>query len=187
MGQVRELPVYKNGEVICHALVDEQDYEFLSRHQWHVAENRGKPYVALTMGRRFVFLHRLVYGWIDNIQHIDHINGNVLDNRRENLRAVSIRENLRNRGKTKVSQNPYKGITLSTKKHGKWCASIGATPLRVGLGTWNTAEEAAMAYDHAARLLHGDHAWLNFPDTEASPKIAHYVEAAIERARARQK
>ena len=85
---------------------------------------------------------------------MDHENGNGLDNRRENLRLATHSQNQRNRRRTR--DKVYKGTRRNGKK---WVAHIV-------LGTFASEEEAARAYDHAATLLYGEFARLNFPPTE---------------------
>jgi AP2 domain-containing protein len=79
----------------------------------------------------------------------DHVTGNGLDNRRENLRQATKAENGRNRRVRIDQKTPYAGIT-QRKRDGRWCARIRVAWRRIWLGCFDTAEEAAMAYDDAA-------------------------------------
>ena len=87
----------------------------------------------------------------------DHINRNGLDNRRANLRFVTPQENSWN-SKPKSSQ-PYKGVSA---RDGRWIARIGYNGA-IYLGRFDSAEEAARAYDAKACELRGEYAYLNFP------------------------
>jgi hypothetical protein len=88
---------------------------------------------------------------------VDHVNGDTLDNRRENLRVATHAENSQN--KRKISKG-FKGVY---ERRGHWIASIAACGTRVRLGSFATPEEAAMAYDDGARKWHGPFARVNFP------------------------
>jgi AP2 domain len=101
-------------------------------------------------------------------ERTDHRNRNGLDNQRKNLRPATKAENARNLpAMRKVATSRYKGVSLHTL-NGRWRARIKTDTGRVSLGVYATEEEAARAYDAAARVYHGEFAYLNFPDEKAS-------------------
>lgn len=86
---------------------------------------------------------------------IDHIDGNSLNNRIENLRAATQSQNLCNRGKPKSNTSGYKGVYFDKTKN-KWRAEIQKHGEVHRLGYFNAAEEAGAAYNTAAKELHGE-------------------------------
>ncbi|MBB20243.1 MAG: hypothetical protein CMP20_12390 [Rickettsiales bacterium] len=124
---------------------------------------RHKGYIRVKFDGVRVGVHRiiykLVYGEIPADMMIDHINGICDDNRLENLRLVTNQQNQLNRHCDKG--RGYKGVY---RKGNRWKAEITITEGRKYLGLFKTPEQAAIAYDAAARRWHGDHARLNFPN-----------------------
>ena len=98
----------------------------------------------------------------------DHVDGDGLDNRRENLRAVTPAENAANCHKWLDGHSRYKGVTLH-KKSGRFTAACSSKGRQHWLGYFDDGGEAARAYDDAAAHLHGEHARLNFPDRTPRP------------------
>ena len=103
--------------------------------------------------------HRLAYlymtgGWPP--EFIDHINGNGLDNRWENLRAATRSQNLANRQKPTKSKSGFKGVQQISPH--SWQASIRKDNKSYYLGLFTSPEEAHEAYKAAARELHGEFA-----------------------------
>ena len=90
---------------------------------------------------------------------IDHINRNKLDNRFENLRVITARENSYNRTKSISSNNKYKGVI---KRGNKFVASITKDGNRKEISGFDTEEDAARMYDMMAEELFGEFAGLNF-------------------------
>jgi hypothetical protein len=106
-------------------------------------------------------VHRIIYellkGPIPESLFIDHVNGRKDDNRIENLRLATHAENLRNRGATKNSKTGVKGVSWR-KDTQKYQAKIKVNGVKKHLGYYNTLEEAAAAYNTAAKKLHGEFA-----------------------------
>lgn len=138
------------------ALVDAEDYPVVSRFSWFAKKAPRTFYAARTartVRRKNRFMHCHLLGFTG----IDHINGNGLDNRRQNLRKATSSQNNANRQPNKGRQ--YKG----THKVSPNCfeARITKQGKPYYLGTFKTEKEAARAYNEAAKSLFGDFARLN--------------------------
>lgn len=146
-------------------LVDDWDYEILKNYQWH--ESFG--YARMRKKRSYVgektqqiLAHRLIL-WCPKKMETDHINGNRLDNRKENLRIVTRSQNSQNKGKRKKEySSKFKGVSL-IKESSKWYAGIRINKKSLNIGHYNNEVDAARAYDEKAKELFGEYAWLNFP------------------------
>lgn len=130
-----------------YALVDISD-AYLSQHYWH---KHHTGYAQALVKGKLVRLHRLIMTpGADEV--VDHINHDILDNRRKNLRTCSVTENRRNSNKSKANTTGYKGVSIFK---GKYVAMIGHMGKKIFLGRYKTAQEAALAYDTMAMKLHG--------------------------------
>ncbi len=94
--------------------------------------------------------------------HIDHIDGDKLNNKFSNLRACTPAENQRNRGRFKSNKSGFKGVSWM-KRPAKWQAQICVDRKVKHLGLFENKVDAARAYDIAAIELHGAFAKTNFP------------------------
>ena len=146
-------------------LLDDCDRHFVDEYSLELCKGRRGyrgVYARAFKTRERKVLARLIMD-APNECVVDHINGNPLDNRRANLRLCTQAENNLNRGATKGS---FKGVWID-KRYGSWIAQIGHNGKRRHLGSFATPEDAARAYDTAARELHGNFAHLNFPSVAA--------------------
>lgn len=135
---------------LLNALVDADMFEYLSQWNWHSHGQEIQLYAArVEMPVRILYLmHREVITVPDGMV-CDHINGNTLDNRRCNLRAVTQMQNVWNSQRDRDSQQPYKGV-FRRKDTDKWRACITINKVRFRLGQYDTAEEAKAVYDAKA-------------------------------------
>ena len=140
-------------------IVDEYDYDWLNQWKWHCDK---KDYVIAYDGggrknARYIRMHRVITNVSNNLQ-VDHINGDTLDNRRCNLRICTNQQNHRNKSKN-FGNSLYKGVAWH-KKAKKWEAYIKYNK-KNHLGLFLTQEEAALAYNIAAKKYFGEFAKLN--------------------------
>ncbi len=107
-------------------------------------------------------LHRViaesVFGEIPKGLWVDHIDGDVLNNRRGNLRIVTPQQSGANQ-KSRGGASSYRGVARG--RGDKWFAQLSSGGVRWNLGTFDTEAEAAAAYDEKAKEVHGEFARLN--------------------------
>lgn len=147
------------------ALVDEIDWErSVGVGVWHALESglthyaRRIEYRAGTANRS-VLLHNFITGW----SMVDHRNGDGLDNRRSNLRPATHSQNMANKRRYRNNTSGFKGVTRNTGTGRPWRASLKHDGRRFHLGYFDSAAEAARAYDAAAIETFGEFARPNFP------------------------
>ena len=136
------------------ALIDADDVDRVSGNKWVASESGTRFYVVRGCGKTRQYLHRLIAG-AQKGQCVDHINGNTLDNRKQNLRICTKQENSWNQ---KKRNNLYKGVT---KHKDKFSTRLMINGKNLYFGLHKTPEEAAKAYDKAAIKHFGSFARLN--------------------------
>jgi hypothetical protein len=134
-------------------LVDNSDFEYLSKFKWHAHERHGHWYALRTgIKGKVIRMHRVIIKANQN-KMVDHINGDGLDNRRKNLRIATQSENARNAIKRNIGSSKYKGVGWH-KASNKWCAKISFNKKDIWLGLFHSENKAAQAYNQAARKFH---------------------------------
>lgn len=143
------------------AVIDDEDYDFINQWKWHAFKSlNGKFYACRNSpfdpeGRRtHIFMHRVLADTPDGFD-TDHINGNPLDNRRNNLRVANRAQNMWNRAPNKKGSSPHKGVHWH-KQHKKWCVSIQVNKRRMHLGLFDSEIEAAEVYASKAATEFGE-------------------------------
>lgn len=154
------------------AVVDACDFELLNQFCWHARWHEGSQtfYAARwTSENHNLYMHQVICGRIE----IDHADGDGLNNRRSNLRPCTRGQNNSNRKILSNSKSGYKGIYFMPVRTQKpWMAKISVCGKRIYLGVFASAEEAARAYDVAAKEKFGEFANLNFPlATDSKPIV----------------
>lgn len=140
------------------AVVSSKDYPRLSQKKWHALVFPRGTYAGSMHNGSAIYMHRFITDCPKGMV-VDHINGNTLDNRRENLRVCTNAQNLTNTRK-KTSNTKYKGVHRQ-KGRTNYMAVIGHGGKCIYLGTFETEELAAQAYNDKAIELHGEYASLN--------------------------
>lgn len=138
------------------ARVDDADLAaVLAGGPWNAHKNKRAFYARHRIDvHRSVFMHTFLTGW----PLVDHINGDGLDNRRANLRPATASQNCGNRPQLNDNNTSgFKGVTRH--RSSRWIARCAG----VHVGVFDTAEDAALAYDAAAIARWGEFARPNFP------------------------
>lgn len=134
------------------ALVDPEIAGLIVRHDWYV--HRG--YAWTQIGGARIAMHRLIMGRHDG-EEIDHKDGNRLNNRIDNLRPCTKRQNQQNRSAV-CGRSKFKGVR---RDRGCWRAEIKVDGRKMHIGVYPTDRLAAQAYDEAAREHFGEFAKTN--------------------------
>lgn len=152
----------KNG---TEFIIDKDDFDKVDQYTWHTntPPSSKTTYIMANITKRIkIKLHRFILNITDPKIQVDHINGNGLDNRKENLRLVTNAQNNRNKSKyvTANGTSKYKGVFFC-KQRNKWVAQICLNYKKIHIGRFKTEIEAAKAYNEKALTLFGQYAKLN--------------------------
>jgi hypothetical protein len=159
-------------------LISEKDYSLISHYHWRydktlkhvvtdISKGHGKS-KATKMGNLLMQPPKGMY--------VLHLNGDNLDNRRENLRIVNKAEMEASRPPYKTNTSGFKGVSYH-KLSRKWRAKIRFKNKNIYLGEFNDIISAAKAYNYAAMKYHGEYAYLN--DIESiDPKYLYELRYA---------
>jgi len=150
-----------------YAKISPQDAELILRYKWKVTHTRkasdrlyyaqAEKYVGPK--RTVIKMHRLIMDAKPG-QHVAHINGDGLDNRRENLRFSDPQKNIANSKKRKIMSSRFKGVCWHRAAQ-KWMAAITKDRKQIYLGLFEDEIAAAQAYDVKAKEIFGEYASLN--------------------------
>ena len=143
------------------AVVDDVDYDRVAAVRWYPTRT---GYAWGRVGGRMTLLHRDLLGAGAGVM-VDHVNGDRLDCRRENLRVATPGENKANSRKRSDAGLPYKGIERT--RSGRYRAVLTVGGRRHRSPTYGHVAEAASAYDEMSRQHFGAFARLNFVPVRA--------------------
>jgi HNH endonuclease len=129
------------------ALVDDEDFAWLSRWKWYAAKHIHTYYAERRNGEGKMRMHvAILKDQLGDTGVVDHRDGDGLNNQRNNLRVTTHRGNMQNR---KCHRG---GKLVGTQLHNKrWRSRIVLNGKRIIVGTFNTEQEA---YDAYIEFLH---------------------------------
>lgn len=172
---MKEIILSKFGKNKCNhvALVDDEDYEYLNQWSWNAHKAPHTYYVHRHLRNnekingkdKIICMHRVIMntplGFV-----CDHIDHDGLNNQKSNLRNCLHKDNVRNKKPTGESSK-YLGVVvwkscIKNKLYNHITAQICVDRKHMYLGSFKTEEDAARAYDVAAKLFFGEFANLNF-------------------------
>lgn len=171
LGELTVMDIYdKNSEVIARTVFDTEDLDKVKDIKWAL-NSAGYVYSSTTYfnGTKGVLMHSLILGTSDIIDHINH---NILNNRKSNLRVATSSQNGMNRctqGYTETRNNRFYSAISIDRKH-------------IKLGTYDTKEEAIFARWYAEKVLYKE---FRYPREEPAIsdkrklEIINYVNSSI--------
>ena len=140
------------------ALVDNEDFEWLSQHRWHLMSSGYAARAIPLRGKlKFILMHRLIMATKRGFE-VDHKDMNKLNNQKLNLRNVTPAQNKTLRPKLKSNTSGFQGVVFAQNK---WRAQISVNEKCLFLGQYQAKIEAALAYNEAAKNYFGEFAHLN--------------------------
>jgi ribosomal protein L15E len=151
---MKELPLSRG----LVAIVDDEDYQYLSQWKWSLLVVRNKHKYAYRPdwpSLKLHMLHRVIMGVADKKLVVDHKDHNGLNCRRENLRIATRQQNQFNLHREHPSSSKFKGVAWN-KKAQKWIANIRVDGKSHYLGSFSDEREAADAYRKYALAYHGE-------------------------------
>lgn len=146
--QLHQLFEYKDGELY-----------WKKRNQNKAGSLRNDGRKHITINYKIYKLHRIIFLWHHGYlpKEIDHIDGNPLNNRIENLREATRYQNLMNKKKTKQNTSGCKNVSWN-KSAKKWLVSMQVNGKRKYLGIYDDLELADLVATEARDKFHGNFA-----------------------------
>lgn len=141
------------------AQVSEQDYDFLIKHKWYKSSSGYAVRHNKEKSPALIYMHRQVLN-LKKGEWTDHIDRDRLNNTRDNLRKCTPSENNRNRSPLVGKTSKFKGVYYN-KERKCFCACIRHNDVQKHIGVFLNEADAAIAYNNAAKLYFGEHAYIN--------------------------
>jgi hypothetical protein len=169
-----------------YAIVDEEDFEYLSQWKWYVSKTgyAHRNTKRSGGGQKTIRMHRQIVG-AEPGEVVDHINHDILDNRRSNLRKCTNRQNQYNSRVRPSNKLGIKGIHIfSNREYPVWSrfhVQIQVNRNKIHLGYFRTIREAVDIYNDASRIYFGEFACITELSKEKEQELNGLLESIIQR------
>jgi len=154
------------------AIVDDRDYDWLNQFKWRAYKDYKMFYAMRSCSKgppTIEAMHRKVLGLIyRDGKQVDHIDGDGLNNQRNNLRICNHAQNQQNQRIQVGGTSRYKGVSWG-KRNKRWIVEIRKNGATSYVGSFKDEVKAAKAYDKRAKELYREFARLNFPKEVKRP------------------
>jgi hypothetical protein len=141
---------------------DVEDSDIISVFPWRIGKSKRGRYLYYSVWHKLGVIRYLYHRMVIDIKDgyvVDHINGDTLDNRKENLRVCTIAQNAWNRKHYDNNTTGYKGVSVKNGKHGiRYQSHIRYCGHLIHIGTYSTAELASAAYVEYSKRIYGEFA-----------------------------
>lgn len=160
------------------AIVDDDVYDLMNQYSWYYSSGYAIRDIYNKGATKKILMHREIYkikcGDISDNIDIDHKDRNRLNNCVNNLRIATKQQNSFNRGvQSNNASSRYKGVKLN-KKNGNWIARITIDGKEIRIGTFTSEIACANAYNHRAKELFGEFAYINEVEHMSKEEIKKY-------------
>jgi hypothetical protein len=136
---------------------DLEDYDLIKDYCWY---KDGNGYIkSRVKNKNISALHRMIMN-SPNDKFIDHINHNIVDNRKKNLRIVTSSQNQCNKKIGRNNKSGHKGVNWS-KRYNRWIAKIKINNTLIWLGSFSNIEDAIKIREEAEERYHGEYRYKN--------------------------
>lgn len=155
----------KHGEFDVY--ISKESFDLCKKYNWNInrykrTKNQLNVYYYI-VNDKVGLLHRYLMGVAQRNQIVDHINGNTLDNRIENLQVLTHRQNLTKQKINITNKSGRPGVIFNKHlKSPKWVAYIYINNKYKHLGYFNTFEEAATCRENAENMYYGKYKSIDF-------------------------
>lgn len=152
-----EIIINNNEYGTLKVLIDLDDIEECKKYKWYIQKVNDGDYfrVCTCPNGKTIKLHRFIMKVTDENYEIDHIDGNTLNNRKNNLRICLHIDNMKNQKLNKNNTSGYKGVWLD-KNRNVWVAEIHVNNKKIILGYDTDKEKVIKLRQEAEEMYFGE-------------------------------
>lgn len=142
-------------------ILDDDDFMSIIGRSWHFCGGYARTTVMDKESQSFrtkaIYLHRFLMGLSeDDPRHIDHINGDRLDNRKENLRVCEPFQNSMNALASIKSKTGVRGVCFDRQRE-KWVASLAVKGKKIWKKRFSSFDQAVAAREAEEIAVYGEY------------------------------